>query len=283
MSATFWVTSVGESRPDEEKPTPSWPYVFCPQHFSKPAAVSAQVWAYPADTAEIAPEIVRETAVDLNIWEPSPSWPASFWPQHHTWFVRDTAHACCDPHDRDIVSKFGGRPRTWVGNGLFSPTESSPTWPKAFKPQQNTFPSAAAQECQPPALTNDTAAMATSTGARTHFTSSPLFLQSVDTPPFPTCPSWLRPQQRSSPALKMAQLCCPPRAKLFTCTLDRPGTAEATGTQGNDKGCCPDLASVHVCDVALFCPACPTELLPQQRLPPSFRTAQEWSETLAPA
>src|SRR5204862_2445867 len=73
-------------------PSPSWPYVFCPQHWMVPSRRSAQVCQPPAEMATAVVMPLTVTGVGLNVvgvpgtgsLVPLPSWPKSFSPQHRT-------------------------------------------------------------------------------------------------------------------------------------------------------------------------------------------------------
>src|SRR6266498_3682884 len=64
-------------------PSPSWPESFQPQHATRPALVSAQLWYAPA---AIAVTPLASPATPTGVWRsvvvPSPSSPDSLSPQH---------------------------------------------------------------------------------------------------------------------------------------------------------------------------------------------------------
>ena len=69
-----------------------------PQHFTPPAAVSAQVWLLPAVMA--ATPLARPdtlTGVRRSVVELSPSWPEPLSPQHFTPPAVVSAQVCSSP------------------------------------------------------------------------------------------------------------------------------------------------------------------------------------------
>jgi hypothetical protein len=56
-------------------PSPSWPMLLPPQHFTPPLVVMAHVWSSPAETAVTPAESPDTfTGVALLVVDPSPSW-----------------------------------------------------------------------------------------------------------------------------------------------------------------------------------------------------------------
>jgi hypothetical protein len=81
-------TSTGEDEvvvPVVVVPSPRWPALFPPQHFTPPLEFIAQVWLPPAEIAPTPAERPQtSTGVDLSVAVPSPSRPSAFEPQHLT-------------------------------------------------------------------------------------------------------------------------------------------------------------------------------------------------------
>ena len=72
--------------------------LFCPQHLTPPAFVSAQVWLSPAAIARtplVSP--LTSTGVRRCVVELSPSWPLPLSPQHFTPPAIVSAHVCVAP------------------------------------------------------------------------------------------------------------------------------------------------------------------------------------------
>ena len=66
-------------------PSPSWPYMFSPQHFAASPVVRAQVCRAPAvmaDTPEVSP--LTHAGARRIVVVPSPTWPRALSPQHST-------------------------------------------------------------------------------------------------------------------------------------------------------------------------------------------------------
>ena len=124
--------------------------LFCPQHLTPPAFVSAQVCVSPAAIA-FTPLVnpVTLTGVSRCVCVLSPSCPAELSPQHLTpppvvnaqeWLapVAIAGHAAGKPDDVDR-----GRAAATI--------ELSPSWPLSLEPQHLTPPAPTiAQVCSPP-------------------------------------------------------------------------------------------------------------------------------------
>src|SRR5438067_2271985 len=79
-------------------PSPSWPEVFAPQHFTVPPVTTAQVCADPAEITVTFANPDTAAGLVLDVLVPVPSCPELFRPQHFT--VPDggsTAHECASP------------------------------------------------------------------------------------------------------------------------------------------------------------------------------------------
>ena len=76
-------------------PLPSWPSSLFPQQVTAPTFVSAQVWAFPAETDTAETSVLKETAVDGEFCEslfPLPCCPSALFPQQVTFPFSRVAH-----------------------------------------------------------------------------------------------------------------------------------------------------------------------------------------------
>ena len=101
-------------------PSPSWPVLLSPQHFTPPAVVRAQVWSPPAETAA-TPEVrpVTSTGVLRCVFVPSPSSPKKLFPQH----LRPPAVVRAQVWRPPAETIASGSPVAEAGSG--------PDWPQA--------------------------------------------------------------------------------------------------------------------------------------------------------
>src|SRR5688572_2757678 len=131
-------TSTGVSAPaNENRPSPTWPSAFLPQHFTPPSAMTAHACAPPADIATTPlPSPTTSTGVGRSVVVPSPSWPSRLLPQHLT------------PPEVVKAHELNPRPAATAATPLDSPGTSSGFGLEALHPPG--FPRFHPQHFSPP-------------------------------------------------------------------------------------------------------------------------------------
>jgi len=92
------------------EPSPTWPEVFAPQHFTAPPVRRAQPCSLPAEIARTPVSPETATGVLRVVVEPSPTWPELFAPQHLTDPVDNTRQVKFWPADKDACASSFAEP-----------------------------------------------------------------------------------------------------------------------------------------------------------------------------
>ena len=243
-------------------PSPNWPKVFWPQHWTPPVAVCAQVWKNPASRATGVPvSPTTSTGTVRSMVLPSPSSPNRLKPQHLT--------------SPAVVSAQVWRPPTaMAATPLVSPVTStgllrcvvvpSPTSPVLFQPQHLAPPVVVrAQVWWPPETTAATPPVSPATSVGVVQTTLPQLC------PSPNWPFSFFPQHVTAPNMVRAQVWyCP--AERATTSLPSPTTAAG---MARNASWVPPVPS----------PSWPHWFRPQHWTPPDIVSAQVCSPPAAMA